>query len=147
VSRFEDWPTRLDRAIREAQDRPAEWGKHDCCLFACDCVQAMTGVDPARKFRGRYKTKRGAFGAVKRFAGGGIAEAAEKIAGELGVPEVPPATAQRGDVVLFRGMLPDGGETDCLGVVSLDARHVAAVPPEGGVVLVAVSTVLRAWRI
>ena len=68
LRRLEDWPERLAEAIEAANERPFSWGRHDCCLFACDAVMAMTGVDPAKPFRGKYKTKRGAFGVLKRFA-------------------------------------------------------------------------------
>ncbi len=42
-----DWPARLRTIIEAARERPFSWGQHDCCLFASDAIEAMTGVDPA----------------------------------------------------------------------------------------------------
>lgn len=141
-----DWPERLRKIIEAARTRPFSWGKHDCCLFACDAVKAMTGTDPAKPFRGRYKTKRGAFGALKRFAGGGVLETAQKITDELAFSEIPVSLAGRGDVVLARVPMADGGEGDALGVVSMDAANAVFTGPEG-MAFVPVKECSHAWRI
>lgn len=129
--------------MQAASGRPFSWGGlnggTDCCLFACDAVRAMTGLDPASPFRGRYQTKRGAVAALRRFAGGGIPETAEKIARELGAPEVPPMTAQRGDVVLT-----DQGPWLALGVCVGATVAVAGVQ---GIERQPLSRAVRAWRV
>jgi hypothetical protein len=108
--RFENWPERLNALIALRCSRPFAWGEHDCALFACDAVLAMTGADPAAWFRGRYRTRRGAYRLLKTFGGAGLAATWEKIAAQRGLPEIAPAFARRGDVLLFDAipLLPSG---------------------------------------
>lgn len=113
--RFHDWESRLADYIESVRNIPFTWGSFDCCLFACDAVMAMTGLDMAEDFRGKYSTDREALVALREFAGGGVAELAAKRALELGIREVVPAMAQRGDVVLV-----DNQGNDALGIVGLD---------------------------
>ncbi|WP_375175577.1 hypothetical protein [Pseudooceanicola sp.] len=42
--------------LRNWKDRPFEYGRADCALFAAACVKTMTGADPARGLRG-YRTE------------------------------------------------------------------------------------------
>ncbi len=70
--RREDWPERMVAAIDAARSQPFVWGESDCCLFAADVVLAMTGEDYAKAFRGKYKSARGALGALKRHGHGDI---------------------------------------------------------------------------
>lgn len=90
-----NWQTKLATYITQNQERPFEWGDFDCCLFAADCVQAMTGEDPAADFRGRYKTKLGAAKALKRIGAGDLESTLDKILGEP-IKE----HAQKGDICL-----------------------------------------------
>lgn len=48
----------LVKYLREAADRPFEWGVFDCCLFFADWVSWQTGFDPARDLRHTYSTER-----------------------------------------------------------------------------------------
>lgn len=91
LKRRHDWPERLIEFIESRRRMPFEWGRNDCALFAADAVEAMTGEDLAKKWRG-YKSERGALRRIKR--AGGMRRLAE------GLPERPVGYAQRGDVVL-----------------------------------------------
>lgn len=124
IRRNNDWPEALSAAVNAARHRPFVWGSNDCALFAADVIEAMTGTDVAKKFRGKYKTARGAAGQMKRFAGGGIPELADKIAEQYGLDAIEPAFAQRGDVVQL-----DAGDDigPCLGIC-IGANFVAAGP-------------------
>lgn len=93
IRRLGDWPRRLDTALTAARERPHAYGEHDCCLLAADVVDAMCGTEIAGRWRGRYKTARGARGLLKR-RGGIEAEMAR-----WGVGERPVLMAQRGDVM------------------------------------------------
>ena len=42
-----------------AQSEPFEWGKNDCALWVASYIEVMTGYDPAKSLRGRYKTALG----------------------------------------------------------------------------------------
>ncbi|MBU1040147.1 MAG: hypothetical protein KKF77_03485 [Proteobacteria bacterium] len=139
VQRRHDWASRLVAQVEAARQRPFAWGGADCCLTACDMVQAMTGVDPAAHFRGRYKTKAGAFRALKAFAGGGLEETAQRITTGLAMPEVPPLAAQRGDVCLVETL-----QGPALGIC-LGAQ--VAVQGPLGLALLPMHQALRAWRV
>ncbi|UGO51432.1 hypothetical protein QJV44_gp18 [Serratia phage vB_SmaS_Tlacuache] len=92
-----DWQEKLLEQVVLREKVKFEWGKHDCCLFAADVVQAMTGVDYASEFRGKYSTEIGA----KRL----LAKAGED--GLTGVldgkfAQVDLSYVQRGDLVLVQ---------------------------------------------
>ena len=53
------WKLQLCQYLGEAARRPFEEGQHDCALFLANAVAAMTGVDFAAPYRGRYTTTRG----------------------------------------------------------------------------------------
>lgn len=134
--RFEDWPARLENALADMRARPFQWGVTDCCLFAADCVMAITGRDLAEPYRGRYKTKRGAFSALKRVSGGGV-QAAATLA--LGEPLKTALLAQRGDVVLV-----ESGEGPALGIcVGVKCAYLG----RAGLGFIPLSAVQMAWRV
>jgi hypothetical protein len=56
MTRRTDWRARLTAELRNWKDRPFEYGRADCALFAAACVKAMTGTDLARGLRG-YRTE------------------------------------------------------------------------------------------
>lgn len=93
--RFSDWPSRLNEFIHSRRSTPFQWGQHDCCLFAADAVQAITGDDHAAEYRGKYTTELGAARALKKH-GNGTLEAT--LTAKLGDP-IPRLRASRGDVV------------------------------------------------
>jgi len=91
--RVADWTARLHAVIEAASVRPFAWGAHDCCVFAADCVRAITGSDPMAELRGAYDDARGAARLLaERDLRGRLLDA-------LGYP-IPVALAQRGDVVI-----------------------------------------------
>lgn len=138
MKRFDDWPTRLVSTIDAAQTRPFEWGVHDCCLFACDCILAMTGVDAASWFRGRYSSRETAVSALREY-GGTLAVVAEQITEELGCPEVSIAAAHRGDVAYAPTELGDA-----LGIIY---DQYVWVPGVDGMVRLPINHALRVWAI
>ena len=76
MKRREGWEQYWADFISAASVREFEWGTCDCCLFACDGVEVLTGTDPAAPFRGTYRTIAGARRALKKFAGDGLEAAA-----------------------------------------------------------------------
>ena len=142
ITRFEDWPQRLDAAIDDARSIPFGYapGENHCCLFTGNIVLAMTGDDPIAWFRGRYKDEKGAYVALKQFAGAGLVEAMERIAAEFPATEIPITHAQRGDVVLFE-VQDDPGLGVCVG-----SKFVSVTKPNG-LAFLPMTGVLRAWRV
>lgn len=129
----------LAEEIRKSLSKPFVWGEHDCCLFACDVVKALTGEDMAHDFRGKYTNKLEAVRVIKEFAGGGLAELAAKRAAESGLKEAPIPFAGRGDVVLV-----DNNGHDALGIV-MDGRAVCAGPD--GLVFLPRKLWKTAWKV
>lgn len=99
MTRSKDWPSRFARLVSEARGRPFAWGTHDCCLWAADAVEALTGRDLAARWRGAYMSELGAFRIV--FALGGLPAIAA-----LAGPEIPVGLAVQGDIGLVHW--PDG---------------------------------------
>jgi len=129
--RIDGWEKRLDAII--TANEPFTWGTNDCCMFAVRCVEAITGVDHGKKYRG-YKTR---VGAMKRLAKyGGV----EGIATEcLGDPKSI-KLAKRGDVVLHD--ISDDGLS--LGVCLGDK---IATVNDDGVVYMPLSDGIKAWGV
>jgi len=153
-SRLEGWEIRLDRYLRESAEKPFAWGEHDCCLFVCNAIREMTGKDPAAEFRGRYKTRAGAYALLRRQTGPSgdgcvqptqkfdFVEAITVICEICGFPPVPVPLAQRGDVVIFA----DSEGTPALGIVALDGRTVLGLAING-LRRLAIDSALQAWRV
>lgn len=127
-----DWHNRLIAVIRAAEKRPFLWGEHDCCLFAADCAEAMTGDNFADGWRGTYDSETGAKKALLR--GGG---SLEKVLGKY-LDEVPLKLAQRGDIAVV-----ENAGTRCAGVIYGGALW---VPGETGLVCLRVKP-LSTWRV
>ncbi len=100
----ENWPSILANQIEQAERTPFEWGVNDCCLWSATVVDAMTGVDPAKDFRGLYSTEAEAKIVLESLGTGDIKSIIVSIFGEpIGIK-----LAQRGDVVLA---IIDGQQT------------------------------------
>lgn len=104
-----DWYEALSRYLAETARTPFAHGEMDCALFAAGAVAAMTGVDPAQRWRGRYKTLKGGLGALRR---AGFADHLALTAALL--PEIPVALAQPGDLAVV-----ETADGPALGVVAL----------------------------
>ena len=144
MTRPYDWPERMAKALDNHREVSFAWGSHDCALFAGDVAQSICGVDFAEGLRNRYKTALGAARVLKRFAGGGLEQAAEKIARDHDCPEIAPLTAQRGDIVLAEVLVSDGLLSDSFGVC-LGER--VAFATSKGFVQLPLAKARRAWRI
>jgi hypothetical protein len=96
--RLRDWQIRLEALVRERQDQPFAWGLRDCCLWAADVVQAVTGRDPAADLRGLYTTGHEAAMVYARERD--LRRACRKRVG----PRIRPEQAQPGDIGLVTGM-------------------------------------------
>lgn len=128
--RLDSWEKRLNAYLKTVG--PFEWGKNDCCLFAANAVEAMTGVDPAKKYRG-YKTK---LGAAKKIKDVGIEGA---WTAEFGEP-INPKLCKRGDVVLFQN-----GQEQSVGVCM--GTKFAAIAEEGLIMLDMQKHAIMGWRV
>jgi hypothetical protein len=136
LKRHARWPEALAAEITRAWSKPFSWGSNDCCLFACDCVLAMTDVDIAASFRG-YRSRVEAREFLKKNGGvGGIAEA---VAVHYEIPLIAPLCAGRGDIFLL-----DAGHGETLGVCTGDR---IVCPGFQGLLSFPILQGIRAWRI
>lgn len=114
--RTKGWRGRLATYLAATATVEFRPGAHDCALFAAGAVQAMTGVDPAAAWRGRYTTLVGGLRVIKRDGHGGMLDL---VAGLL-----PATTSPRaGDIAVLR--TPEG---PALGIVQGPAGIYAAAP-------------------
>lgn len=132
--RLPGWPELLAACLQAVATTPFAWGRHDCCTFAGDAVQAIRGADPMADLRGAYKSQRSAAKVLK--AEGGLPAAVSR---RLGEPKAP-LLAQRGDVVLFTMQ----GTGPALGVCT--GSSFCAPGPQGLVVL-GMQAALAAWSV
>ncbi len=107
LRRLPDWRARLLTYVANAAQTPFEEGKHDCALFFAGAVDAMTGVDFAAPWRGRYTTTRGGLRVLRR---DGFADHVALAAYHL--PGKPPAFLAVGD-----GAVVETDDGPALGVV------------------------------
>jgi hypothetical protein len=133
-----DWKTQLATFIELRLPRRFKWGKHDCCLFACDAWDQAFGVDIAEWFRGRYSTKEEADKLLEEFAGGGLSKTMTKLARQFKLQKIERPFLQSGDLCLVKTDLGDA-----LGIC-WNGRIVAQGPKN--LVMLPKMLVKRAWR-
>lgn len=140
VRRLPDWRERLEAEVRRKADYAFAWGSNDCCLFACDLVRAMTGVDYAAAFRGRYSTPLGAARTLRDVAGvATLPDLLDKLAAQEPWSEIDPSSATSGDWTLLDG--PHGP------TLAIRFGQLVAAPGDVGVSLLPASRSLRAWAL
>ncbi len=126
VDRKKNWVQCLERQIYESASKEFRWSEHDCTMFACNCILAITGIDPAANFRGKYHNKKETAVILQNYAGDGLLEAADKMCAESDFAKIPPLKAQRGDVIYLT--LEVGGT---LGIVSLNGKEILIAAKKG----------------
>ena len=133
MTRKPDWQSLLEAFLEEHRLDAFEYGRWDCCLFVCDAVNVMTGVDPAARFRGTYHT----FEQSRMMTRGSVRATVAATCAENGMEEVPVTLARRGDVALVKRSL---------GLVALNGREVILTSSKG-LWRVPLSMAARAWRV
>jgi uncharacterized protein YfcZ (UPF0381/DUF406 family) len=136
VTRKPDWQVLLHAFLMEHRYDAFRYGRCDCCLFVCDAVSVMTGVDPAAAFRGTYSSR-----AQARRAYGSVQELAEAVTAKHGMPESPVLHARRGDVALIKR-----NRDYSLGLVAMNGLDIVLASSRG-LWRVPVSLAVRAWHV
>ena len=129
--RLPDWEPRLCAYLGTCAARPFEWGRHDCALFLAGGIEAMTGIDPARKLRGTYGSAKEGRARLKQMGFGSLIE----LVGQH-LPEQPPLQAQPGDAALV--------DRKALGIVQGSLVYVLR---REGLGLVPLSRATQAWEV
>jgi hypothetical protein len=123
ITRFPDWQQRLAFFLSINRTRPFRYGDWDCCLFAADAIQTMTGVDIASDSRGTYGDRRAAYARMKEVSGrASVRTVAERAAAKHGMPQVSPLYARRGDMMLIQR-----ARDYSLGIVSLTGKEIVVL--------------------
>lgn len=133
TTRVRDWPERLDALITSRQNWPFVWGTNDCCTFAADAVQALTGRDVMGHLRHQYATALDAHHLTGEL--GGLTAAVTALIGD----PVDPIFATVGDVLLV-----DNEGREMLAVCN---GATAVAPGKTGLMTFAAFQVLAAWRV
>ena len=149
IHRARTWEhVEFDGFLRDHFHKPFVWGENDCCLFAANGVLAITGVDIAADFRGKYTDLPSALRAIHDIAGGtDVADAISWCAAKYELVEWArdgkplPLMARRGDLVAVRN---DGNTI--AGLVELSGRWVAAMG-EDGILYLPLTDIVRAWHV
>lgn len=135
LTRLPDWDVRLNTHVRELMSVPHDDGPNNCLLRAASVIQLMTGVDLARGYRSKVRSKAGY---MRVMAENGW-ETLSDIADAFLPPWNRPEDARRGDLVLLEG--PSG---DWFGIKS---SVTAFGPSKTGLVHVPLRQVISAWRV
>lgn len=130
--RLQNWQERFSDFGKTRASMPFQWGANDCCTFAADAVQAITGRD----VRSAFPIYDGALGAVRVIEkAGGLQQLATEVLGA----SVSPRMAAVGDVVL---VVNEGREL--MGICNGTS---VLVPGESGMEVLEMETAMAAWRI
>lgn len=142
MARFDDWESRLGQFIADNRDRQFEWGNFDCILMACAAVEAMTGSDAAKAYRGQYSDRAGSAKALRDLGEGTLLKTVDAV-----FARKPPAFAQRGDLVWFAGSVGI-----CIGAHGLFVGEErladkAGIPMRDGLVAIPRRDFMKAWAV
>lgn len=132
MQRLPDWPTRLAEFVEARRERAFSWGSADCCLFVCDGIEAITGSDPAVRWRGLYSSEKGARRILRD--NGGVVGLANLVFGTA----VAAAVAGRGDVVLI--------DTPAGEALALCVGGLIAAQAEEGIEFHPIGAAKAAWK-
>lgn len=108
IKRHPEWRQNLCAYFATVARQKFRPGSHDCALFAAGAVEAMTGVDLAATYAGRYRTVSEGMAILRAE---GVSDLSALVLRHF--EEIPPLKAGVGDLTLVEG---EGGE-DALGVV------------------------------
>lgn len=136
--RLYDWQLRYEAYMFERYATPFGWGTNDCCTFAADCVQALTGVDVAPPELRLHRTQAQAATALAKF--GGVQRIARAALGD----PLPANAASVGDVLLVRMPDPSGTPQKALAICN---GSTAMAPSSAGLVPVSMRDAICCWRV
>lgn len=139
LPRLRDWQLRYEAFMLARFAMPFAWGTNDCCTFAADCVQALTGVDVAPPALRLHRTQAQAAAALA--AHGGVQRIARAALGE----PLPANAAGVGDVVLVKMRDSSGAVQKALAIYCNGS--IAHAPSSLGLVPVSMRDAICCWRV
>lgn len=140
MERFEDWPSRMDRWLREKSREEHVYGRWDCALMAASHIDNLTG---AGLFSLHFMGYSDAEGASEYLAGLGVDGLAGLAESVLGPAMTNKKKAQRGDIVTFDTLLGPA-----LGIIDLSGLKIVALDPSKiGFIRLPAALSTAAWRV
>lgn len=133
MTRFPDWQLKFAACVDKHRSIPFAWGTHDCVLWASNVILAMTGIDPAKAYRGKYNS---ALTAAKIIGTTGLGAMASQA---LGKTPVDVKMANVGDLLLVK---QDGQE-----LLAICNGDTVLAPGKNGLITLPISLAVQAWRI
>lgn len=133
LKRCSNWELRLSETIADRLHQPFAWGSNDCVMFAAACIEAITGAALVDRLDRTWSSQSEAIRAIAKL--GGIGATVDR----MGLIEVPPLCAQRGDLVLHRR-----SGNDALAICLGDKL---AGPSDSGLLFFGLENGVRAWRV
>lgn len=124
----------ISKYLHENKDKSFEWGKFDCCLFACDIIVICGGEDFAKEVRGTYSTEIGARRVIKKHFVS-IEDAFSSL------KEISFNFAQRGDLTLF-----DTSNGQVM-AVKWNNGYLCLSPKTGIGTMIETSKPIKTWRV
>lgn len=131
--RRDDWRPRLISYLARTMASPFQYGRNDCALFVAGGVEAMTGVDHARGWRG-YRSLAGGMAKLQEK---GFADHVALVASIF--EECPVAFAREGDIAVL-----NESDGPALGIVQGEAVYVLR---HEGIALASLITADRAFHV
>jgi hypothetical protein len=146
MRRVDGWEIKLHEYITRNREASVQWGEMDCCMFACDCIKEITGIDTAEWFRGKYKSKQKAYSLLKEFGGGDLLATVEILTKQFELKEwARPSFAQRGDLVYSEIETCLGGVRGTLGIVGFNGS--ICIPGKSKLEMIPIERAKTAWKI
>lgn len=135
MKKKDNWIKLFFDFTRENKDKPFEWGKWDCCLFANAAIKAITGKNLIPKDL-TWKDEKTAMQAIAKY--GTLNQALTKVCKDAKIPTVKPIMVTTGDLVLFKE------ESELVGIS--DGFNILA-PTDDGIAFKSHELIVKAWRI
>ena len=136
MKKSEDWEIKLHDFIYKNKDKPFAWGKWDCCVFANDCIKAMTGNNLIPKEL-KWKDEEGAMQSIKDY-GGTLLKSIDKACKEKNIKSIDKNYIGKGDLVVFKEDTQLAGICDGCSILG---------PSSDGMSVKKDVEVLKVWRI
>ena len=134
-----DWVTKLMDFIQEVKNKPFEWGKWDCCIFADEALYRISGKRVIPDEIKGWETEEEAQKTIKAY-GKTLGNSLNKAAKKAGMKEIDLPYLSTGDLVLMK--TEEGGE-----IAGICDGHWLFAPTDDGLTNKRLDMALRAWRI
>ena len=132
----EDWRSSLSEYLESKRNDYFKYGVNDCALFAAGAIEAMTGEDIAKEYRGKYSTY---IGGLRKVRVDGYKFHYSIFEDKL--TEIPVSFASFGDIGFYKT------ELDGVYSVGVVLGHKSAVITDTGFSLIDTTDLYKTFRI